>query len=362
MGRARPRDAAAEPLPAAPVARAWWQHYGDGRARGPRRPAGRPARRGRSTRRPLAAWVFAWRVSSAAGSPHWPTCSSLRRAEPSVAKALADRIRRLGRRHSRSLRAPAQQPARGGARAFARGDRARRGAGARPRPRLGNRLPGEDVVEEAEPPPAPPPPARRARTSRGSGRPQPEELRHALEDAFRLHATALGRAAGRLGVRHAARAALPPERRAPLAELDVPRIVLLRLDGRAIAFHYYFAFEGRMYVHRLAFDPAFARYSPGLVNTLDTIEAAAARRSEARRVPRRRRALQGRAGRRVRAAVPWPGNGARAQGPCARQGSARDHQASSQAQGVAAHSASCTSTGSLPFRRIAARPRDALRS
>jgi CelD/BcsL family acetyltransferase involved in cellulose biosynthesis len=31
-----------------------------------------------------------------------------------------------------------------------------------------------------------------------------------------------------------------------------------------------------MYVHRLGFDPALARYSPGLVNTLDTIEAAAA--------------------------------------------------------------------------------------
>ena len=29
-----------------------------------------------------------------------------------------------------------------------------------------------------------------------------------------------------------------------------------------------------MYVHRLAFDPALSRYSPGLVNTLDTIEVA----------------------------------------------------------------------------------------
>jgi CelD/BcsL family acetyltransferase involved in cellulose biosynthesis len=29
-----------------------------------------------------------------------------------------------------------------------------------------------------------------------------------------------------------------------------------------------------MYVHRLAFDPALARFSPGLVNTLDTLEAA----------------------------------------------------------------------------------------
>jgi CelD/BcsL family acetyltransferase involved in cellulose biosynthesis len=31
-----------------------------------------------------------------------------------------------------------------------------------------------------------------------------------------------------------------------------------------------------MVVHRLGFDPEFARYSPGLVNTLDTIETAAA--------------------------------------------------------------------------------------
>jgi CelD/BcsL family acetyltransferase involved in cellulose biosynthesis len=30
-----------------------------------------------------------------------------------------------------------------------------------------------------------------------------------------------------------------------------------------------------MYVHRLAFDPAVARFSPGLVNTLDAIESAA---------------------------------------------------------------------------------------
>ena len=50
---------------------------------------------------------------------------------------------------------------------------------------------------------------------------------------------------------------------------------MLRLDGRAIAFHYCFALEGCMYVHRLAFDPALARFSPGLVNTLDAIEAAA---------------------------------------------------------------------------------------
>jgi CelD/BcsL family acetyltransferase involved in cellulose biosynthesis len=101
-----------------------------------------------------------------------------------------------------------------------------------------------------------------------------DALLRALEDAFRLHAlrwdgrpdgsdfaSARGRAFQRAAIQR-------------LAELDVARIVLLRLDGRAIAFHYYFAFEGRMIVHRLGFDPAFARFSPGLVNTLDTIEAA----------------------------------------------------------------------------------------
>jgi CelD/BcsL family acetyltransferase involved in cellulose biosynthesis len=104
----------------------------------------------------------------------------------------------------------------------------------------------------------------------------PEDVDSALDEAFRLHmlrwegrpdgsgfVTAVGRQFHRAALRR-------------LAEQDVARIVLLELAGRAIAFHYYLAFEGRMYVHRLGFDPAFARYSPGLVNTLDTLEAAAA--------------------------------------------------------------------------------------
>jgi CelD/BcsL family acetyltransferase involved in cellulose biosynthesis len=105
---------------------------------------------------------------------------------------------------------------------------------------------------------------------------EPGELVPALEDAFRLHdlrwngrpdGSDFGTVAGRRFHRRAITA---------LSRLDVPRIVLLRVDGRAIAFHYYFALEGSMVVHRLGFDPEFARYSPGLVNTLDTIEAAAA--------------------------------------------------------------------------------------
>jgi CelD/BcsL family acetyltransferase involved in cellulose biosynthesis len=103
-----------------------------------------------------------------------------------------------------------------------------------------------------------------------------DELEPALEEAFRLHAlrwegrpdgsefaTPVGRRFHRAALRR-------------LAEIDVPRILTLRLDGRAIAFHYWFALAGSMYVHRLAFDPALARWSPGLVNTLDAIEAAAA--------------------------------------------------------------------------------------
>jgi CelD/BcsL family acetyltransferase involved in cellulose biosynthesis len=104
---------------------------------------------------------------------------------------------------------------------------------------------------------------------------EPEELAAALEDAFRLHAlrwegrpdgsgfaTETGRRFQRAALRR-------------LCEIDVPRIATTKLDGRAIAFHYWFALEGRMYVHRLAFDPALARFSPGLVNTLDAIAAAA---------------------------------------------------------------------------------------
>src|SRR5437899_952640 len=61
---------------------------------------------------------------------------------------------------------------------------------------------------------------------------------------------------------------------AALAEMDIPRIVTLELDGRPIAFHYYLAFSGTMYVHRLAFDPELARLSPGLLTTLEALKVA----------------------------------------------------------------------------------------
>lgn len=105
---------------------------------------------------------------------------------------------------------------------------------------------------------------------------EPDELESALEDAFRLHElrwqgrpdlSTFGSPQGQKFHRAALHA---------LAPLDVPRIVTLRVDGRAVAFHYFFVLERTMYVHRLAFDPELGRYSPGLLNTLDALEAAAA--------------------------------------------------------------------------------------
>lgn len=102
------------------------------------------------------------------------------------------------------------------------------------------------------------------------------ELESALEEAFSLHELRWrGRPDGSDFATPAGRRFHRAALRAMLSS-GAPRIVTLRLDGRAIAFHYYFAMFDRMYVHRLGFDPAYARYSPGLVNTLDTIALAAA--------------------------------------------------------------------------------------
>jgi CelD/BcsL family acetyltransferase involved in cellulose biosynthesis len=123
---------------------------------------------------------------------------------------------------------------------------------------------------------------RRRRQLDGAGRVEvavartPEELGTAIEDAFRLHAL---RWNGRPdGSRFATSTGMRFHRATvrSLGELDVARIVSLKLEGRAIAFHYFFTLERRMYVYRIAFDPGFARYSPGVLNTLDALRLAAA--------------------------------------------------------------------------------------
>jgi CelD/BcsL family acetyltransferase involved in cellulose biosynthesis len=103
-----------------------------------------------------------------------------------------------------------------------------------------------------------------------------EQLAPAIEEAFRLHAarwrdrpeaSGFATPVGRRFHRAALRA---------LAPLGVARIALLRVGGRAVACNYFFLLEGRMYFHELAFDPEFARWSPGQVTTLAALEAAAA--------------------------------------------------------------------------------------
>jgi CelD/BcsL family acetyltransferase involved in cellulose biosynthesis len=103
-----------------------------------------------------------------------------------------------------------------------------------------------------------------------------EDLVAAFRDGVRLHAL---RWRGRFDGSDLADAAGRRFEEAALLRLaahDVPRIVTLRLDGRPIAYNYYFALGGRMIGHRTAFDPALARFSPGLLNLLDTLAAAAA--------------------------------------------------------------------------------------
>jgi CelD/BcsL family acetyltransferase involved in cellulose biosynthesis len=101
-----------------------------------------------------------------------------------------------------------------------------------------------------------------------------EEIGAALDDAFRLHRL---RWAGRPDGSDFASARGSRFQRDALLALardGIPKIALLELDDRAIAFHAYFLLAGRMYVHHLAFDPALAQFSPGVLNTLDAVEAA----------------------------------------------------------------------------------------
>ena len=100
------------------------------------------------------------------------------------------------------------------------------------------------------------------------------ELAGALDDAFRLHGlrwhgrpdtssfgTEIGQAFQRAATLR-------------LAKQDIPRIVTLFVDDKAVAFHYYFSLSGTMYVHRLAFDPAISECSPGLLTLLHTLQIA----------------------------------------------------------------------------------------
>jgi CelD/BcsL family acetyltransferase involved in cellulose biosynthesis len=103
-----------------------------------------------------------------------------------------------------------------------------------------------------------------------------EDLQAALEEGFRLNALRWeGRPDRSLFSTEAGRsfhrAVLPR-----LHELGLPRILLLESRGRAVAFQSWLAFEGTMVSNRRAFDPAFAKFSPGLLTMLRALEEASA--------------------------------------------------------------------------------------
>jgi CelD/BcsL family acetyltransferase involved in cellulose biosynthesis len=103
-----------------------------------------------------------------------------------------------------------------------------------------------------------------------------EELTPALEEGFRLNGLRWeGRPDRSLFATEAGRrfhrAVLPH-----LAAQDLARILLLRVEGRAIAFQYWLAYRGAMVGARRAFDPAFAHVSPGLLTMLQALEEGSA--------------------------------------------------------------------------------------
>ena len=101
-----------------------------------------------------------------------------------------------------------------------------------------------------------------------------EELEPALEDAFRLHELRWGGQPDQSGFvtpegKEFHRAALRA-----LAPAGVPRIALLELDGRTIGFYYYLALGERVCGADMAYDPEYARFSPGWLATLHMLEVA----------------------------------------------------------------------------------------
>jgi CelD/BcsL family acetyltransferase involved in cellulose biosynthesis len=103
----------------------------------------------------------------------------------------------------------------------------------------------------------------------------PAQLAPALEHALALHDLRWRDRADGSGFASPAGRRFQRDALLALSEDGVPRIVTLELDGRPIAFTSFFVLARTMVVHRLAFDPDYARWSPGLLATHDALAAAA---------------------------------------------------------------------------------------
>ncbi|MDX6571530.1 MAG: hypothetical protein QOC86_686 [Gaiellales bacterium] len=101
-----------------------------------------------------------------------------------------------------------------------------------------------------------------------------DELRPALEEGFRVNALRWegrpDRSLFSTEQGHAFHRAVLPR----LAALDMARILLLRSEGRVVAFQYWLAYRGSMISNRRAFDPSFSSFSPGILTMLQALEDA----------------------------------------------------------------------------------------
>jgi CelD/BcsL family acetyltransferase involved in cellulose biosynthesis len=102
------------------------------------------------------------------------------------------------------------------------------------------------------------------------------ELEATLDEAVRVHRARWRDLPDRSGFATQRGVAFHRDAAAALATLGVPRIATLRLDGRLIAYYYWLALGDRVCGADMAYDPAFARWSPGWLATLHMLETAAA--------------------------------------------------------------------------------------
>lgn len=105
---------------------------------------------------------------------------------------------------------------------------------------------------------------------------EPGELSAGIVEGQRLHALRWRGQRDESGLTTERGRAFMREGYRALAERDVARVVVLELDGRAIAFNAYLELDGALHSHRLAYDPELARHSPGLLCTLRMLELASA--------------------------------------------------------------------------------------
>jgi CelD/BcsL family acetyltransferase involved in cellulose biosynthesis len=104
----------------------------------------------------------------------------------------------------------------------------------------------------------------------------PSELEAVLPDAFRLHRLRWASLPDGSGFATPSGVEFHRPALAALAEQGFVRLSTMAFEGRPIAFALAFALSGRLYGYRTAFDPSFARYSPGVL-TVHALLAAACR-------------------------------------------------------------------------------------